>query len=152
MTTVFEKDLVLVPSAYAEPFLRTFFAVHHGPEGAGVRLVLRAGKTAHPVIAAIDRVQRPDAMTPCYAIHWESEDGAPYPAFAGELTIEADQDYNGFWVVLTGAYVPPGGVAAQLFDDAVGDRIARNTARTLLREIRVEIEALHRARTRSKAS
>jgi hypothetical protein len=152
LTIVSEKDLVLVPLASAEPFLRTFFAVHPGPEGASARLVLRAGNAAHPVIAAIERVQRPDDMTPCYSIHWESEGGGPYPAFDAELTVDADEDYNGFWVVLTGAYVPPGGAAGQLFDAAVGNRIARSTARALLRQMRVEVEALYHAQVRSKAS
>jgi hypothetical protein len=145
MATVSEKDLVLVPLASAEPFLRTFFAVHPGPENASARLALRAGKAAYPVIAAIERVRRPDAMTPCYSIHWESEGDGPYPAFDGELTVDADEDYNGFWVVLTGAYVPTGGAAGQLFDAALGNRIARSTARALLRQMRVEIEALYRA-------
>jgi hypothetical protein len=151
LTTLSEKDLVLVPLASAEPLLRTFFAVHPGPEGTSARLVLRAGNATHPVIA-IERVQRPDAMTPCYSIHWDSEGGSPYPAFDGELTVDADEDYNGFWVVLTGAYIPPGGAAGQFFDAAIGNRIARSTARSLLRQMRVEVEALYHAQVQSKAS
>jgi hypothetical protein len=145
MTSVSEKDLVLVPLASAEPFLRTFFAVHPGPGGSSARLVLRAGSAAHPVIADVERLQRPDAMTPCFSIHWEPEGAAIAPAFDGELTVDADADYNGFWVVLTGAYVPPGGAAGQLFDAALGKRVARSTARALLRQMRVEIEALYHA-------
>jgi hypothetical protein len=111
LTTVSEKDLVLVPPASAEPLLRAFFALH--PE--------------------FERVHQPDRITPCYAIHWESEGGGPYPVFDGELMVDADENFNGFWIVLTG-------------------RIARSTARTLLREMRVEIEALYQAGIQRKAS
>jgi len=126
LTTVSEKDLVLVPLAFAEPFLRTFFAVQRATQGTNARLVLRASNAAHSVI--------------CYTIHWESEGGGPYPAFDGELMVDADENFNGFWIVLTGAYVAPGGAAGQLFD-----------ARALLREMRVEIEALYRAEVQTKA-
>jgi hypothetical protein len=152
MATVSEKDLVLVPLASAEPFLRTFFGVHTEPESMRARLVLHAGNAAHAVIADIERVRPPDTMTPCYTIHWESESNGPYPAFDGELTVNADAGYNGFWIVLTGAYVPPGGPMGQLFDVALGNRIARMTARALLREMRVEIEALYHSQERAQAS
>ena len=143
LTVVSEKDLVLVPLVSAEPFLRTFFAAHAGPKRASARLVLRAGTASHALIAGVERVRPPGAMTPCFEIHWESERGGPYPAFDGELTVSPDADYNGFWILLTGAYVPPGGNAGQLFDAATGNCIAKSTARALLREMRVEIEALY---------
>jgi hypothetical protein len=152
LTTVSEKDLVLVPMTSAEPFLRTFFRAHPGPTGASARLVLHAGDAAHAVIASIERVKQPEAMTPCYTIHWDSEGGGTYPAFDGELMVDADENFNGFWIVLTGAYIPPGGAAGRVFDVAVGNRIARSTARALLREMRIEIEALYHAQTRSQAS
>jgi len=152
LTTVSEKDLVLVPLASAEPFLRTFFAAHAGPKGTSSHLVLHAGNAAHSVLADIEQVRPPDTVTPFYTIHWESKNGGPYPAFDGELTLNADADYNGFWLVLTGAYIPPGGAAGQLFDVTLGNLIARSTARALLREMRVEIEALYRAQERRKAS
>jgi len=152
ITTVSEKDLVLVPLASAEPFLRTFFAAHTGPKGMSSRLVLHAGTATHSVIAEIERVRPPDTMTSWYTIHWESENGGPFPSFDGELALNADADYNGFWIVLTGAYIPPGGAAGQLFDVAVGNRIAKSTARALLREMRVAIEALYHAQERSQAS
>ncbi len=47
---------------------------------------------------------------------------ASHPEFDGQLVVEADARFNGFWLILTGAF-------------------ARPTARALLREIRVEIEA-----------
>jgi hypothetical protein len=149
VSSISEKDLVLVPLASAEPFLRTFFAAHTGPESSSARLVLHAGNAAHAVIADIERVRPPDTMTPCYAIHWESESNGPYPAFDGEVTVNSDAAFNGFWIVLTGAYVPPGGPVGQLFDMALGNRIARMTARALLREMRIEIEALYHCAVRA---
>jgi hypothetical protein len=115
-------------------------------------VVLRAGKVAQPAVALIERVKHPGDMTPRYSIRWEAEGGGTYPEFDGELIVQADQDYNGFWLILTGAYVPPGGLAGRAFDATVGRRIASSTVRDLLREIRVDIEARFRAQEQSKAS
>ena len=142
MTSIVEKELVHAPLASADRLLQAFFAAHPAPEGAGAHIVLRAGEATQPAIVRLERVHRPEDMTPRYAIHWEAESGGPYPDFDGELNVEADEDYNAFWFLLNGSYEPPGGVAGQLFDAAIGHRIARATARGLLSQMRVETEAL----------
>jgi hypothetical protein len=150
MTSIVEKELVHAPLASADRLLQAFFAAHPAPDGAGARIVLRAGETAQPAIVGLERVHRPEDMTPRYAIHWEAEGGGPYPDFDGELSVDADEDYNTFWFVLNGTYEPPGGVAGQLFDAAIGRRIAEATARGLLSEMRVETETLFAAQERTK--
>jgi hypothetical protein len=152
VTAILEKDLILAPLASADRFLRAFLAAHPAPKGTGARIVLRVGEVAQPVIAALEPLRRPGEMTPHYTIHWAAENGGPYPEFDGELSVVADEDYNGFWLVLEGAYAPPGGSAGSLFDAAIGRRIAQSTTRGLLRELRVEIEALFRAQEGAKAS
>jgi hypothetical protein len=107
VTLLVERDLILAPLASADRFLRAFFA-------------------SHPAIAVVEPVQRPGDRTLLYSIHWEAERGGPHRKFDGELIVEADAAFNGFWLILTGA-------------------ITRSTARDLLREMRVEIEALARA-------
>lgn len=102
MTLNVERDLILAPLASADRFLRAFFA-------------------SHPAIAVVEPLRRPGDRTPRYSIHWEAEND-------GELIVEADEAFNGFWLILTGAF-------------------ARSTARDLLREMRVEIEALARAQS-----
>jgi hypothetical protein len=150
MTLIVEKDLVHAPLASADRLLQAFFAAHPAPDGAGARIVLHAGDAAQPAIVGLKRVHRPEDMTPRYAIHWEAEGGGLYPNFDGELNVDADEDYNAFWFVLNGSYVPPGGVAGQLFDAAIGRRVAEATARGLLGEMRVETEAIFAAQERAK--
>ena len=141
MTSIVEKELVHAPLASADRLLQAFFAAHPAPDGSGARIVLHAGEASEPAIVSLERMRRPEDMTPRYAIHWEAERTGPYPGFDGELSVEADVDYNAFWFVLDGSYEPPGGVAGKLFDAAIGRRIAESTARGLLSEMRVETEA-----------
>jgi hypothetical protein len=152
LTPVSEKEFVLVPWSSAEPFLRTAFSARSGPARATARIALSAGNVSHPLIIRVERVRPPDDPVPRFAIHWESERGGPYPEFDGELSVCADGDFDGFWIVLTGAYAPPGGTAGEIFDVALGSRIAQSTARALLRKMRDEIEALERTLEHSKAS
>lgn len=126
MTQLVEKDLVLAPLASADSFLHAFFASHPSPQG--------------------ERLPRSDDVTPRYSIRWKANEGGVWPAFDGELIVEGDEDYNGFWLILSGAHVPLG-----------GHRVASNAARDLLREIRVYIETAARAiiqssRTRRRAT
>jgi hypothetical protein len=150
MTSIVEKDLVHAPLASADRLLQAFFAAHPEPDGAGAHIVLRAGEAAQAAIVTLKRAHRPADMTPRYAIHWEAEGGGLYPNFDGELSVESDEDYNAFWFVLNGSYEPPGGVAGQLFDAAVGHRIAETTARGLLSEMRAETEAIFAAQESAK--
>jgi hypothetical protein len=152
MTKIAEKELVHAPLASADTFLRAFFAAHPAPEGAGARIVLHAGDAEKAVIFHLHPAHRPEDMTPRYAVRWQPEDDGPYPVFKGELTIGGDNDYSTFWLVLEGEYAPPGGVAGEVFDAVIGHRIARASARGLLREIRTEIESDFAARERAKPS
>ena len=152
MSAIVEKDLVHAPLASANYFLQAFLAAHPAPKGAGARITLHAGDAAQPAIVSLEPAHRPEDMTPRYRVHWEAEGGGHFPIFDGELTVGADDDYDAFWLLLDGAYAPPGGVAGQLFDAVVGHRIAATSARGLLTEIRLEIEALFTAQERAKPS
>jgi hypothetical protein len=152
MRPLAERDLILAPLASADDFLRAFFASHPAAQGAGSRIVLRAGGIQEPAAVTVERVRRPGDVTPRYSIHWDSENGGLYPEFDGELIVEADEAFTGFWITLIGAYEPPCGLAGRAFDAAVGQHIAQSTARHLLREMRAEIEARNRARKQRIAS
>src|ERR1700734_2836318 len=97
MTSIVEKELVHAPLASADRLLQAFFAAHPAPEGPRARIMLRAGDAAQPAIVELTQAHRPQDMTPRYAIHWEAEGGGLYPNFDGELSVEADEDYNAFW-------------------------------------------------------
>jgi hypothetical protein len=140
MTPIAEKHLVRAPLGAAHRLLQAFFAAHPAPKGAGARIALRAGDATQAAIVVLQQVHRPQDMTPHYKVHWEAEGGGPFPIFDGELIVGADEDYNAFWLQLAGVYVPPGGVAGQLFDSVIGRRIAEETSRRLLTEIAAAME------------
>ena len=150
MSTIAEKELVHAPLASAGVFLEAYFAAHASPAIDGARVVLRAGDAAHTAIVTLTPAHRPEDMTPRYHVHWEAEGGGPYPVYDGELRIGADDDYNAFWLVLDGAYAPPGGIVGKLFDAVAGRAIAAASARGLLADIRAQIELLFAAQERAK--
>jgi hypothetical protein len=150
MTAIVAKELVHAPLASANGFLNAFFATHAAPKGEGARILLHDGDAAHSVIATLQPAHRPEDMTPRYHLRWEAESGGPYPVYDGELYIGADEDYDAFWLVLDGAYAPPGGPAGKIFDAVIGRRIAAASARGLLTELRAEIEVLFSAQERAK--
>jgi hypothetical protein len=147
-----EKELVHAPLASANSFLQTFFANHAVPNGEGARIVLRVGNAAQSAIVSLHPAHRPADMTPRYRVHWEAESSGLFPIYDGELTIGADEDYNAFWLVLDGTYAPPGGAAGQLFDAMFGHRLAAASARSLLTDMRAEINSLFAAQERAKTA
>jgi hypothetical protein len=152
MTSIDEKELVHAPLASAGGFLEAYFAAHAGPKGDGARVTLHAGESAHTAIVTLTPAHRPEDMTPRFRVHWEAEDGGPYPIYDGELSIGADDDYDAFWLVLDGGYEPPGGPAGKVFDVVVGRGIAAAAARGFLAEIRTEIESRFGAQERAKTA
>jgi hypothetical protein len=98
----------------------------------------------------LEPAHRPEDMTPRYRVHWEGAEPGPYPVFAGELLIGADNDYDAFWLLLDGAYTPPAGIAGQVFDAVIGHRIATAVARNLLTEMRIAIETLFALQEQAK--
>jgi hypothetical protein len=136
-----EKVLVHAPLASAARFLDRYFTKHAGPKGDGARVELRAGDLSKHAVVTLVPEHRPGDMTPRYIVHWEAEEPGPYPVFDGVLTVAGDEDYNTFWLVLDGAYKPPGGIAGGLFDALVGHRIAETVTHGLFDAIRSEIEA-----------
>lgn len=142
MTPIAEKQLVRAPLGAAHRLLQAFFAAHPAPKGAGARVTLRAGDAAQSALVVLQQVHRPQDMTPHYKVHWEAEGGGPFPVFDGELSVGGDEDYNAFKLQLAGVYVPPGGLAGQVFDTVIGRRIAEETARRLLAEIGTTVETL----------
>ncbi len=71
-------------------------------------------------------------------LQWSPSEHLPLPAFAGLLTVRPASGKSE--LSLEGTYEPPFGVAGQLFDNVVGQRIAHGTVRGLLREIASFIE------------
>ena len=72
-------------------------------------------------------------------VSWQP--GGAFPNFSGTLSADADADGDGTMLSLVGRYEPPGGVAGEAFDAALGYRVARATLRDLLERIRDGMEA-----------
>jgi hypothetical protein len=74
------------------------------------------------------------------SIRWSPKGGGPFPTFAGVLGLSA-QSGGICLLMLEGDYEPPLGPAGEMFDAALGQRIARATAHELLRRIKTVMEA-----------
>lgn len=150
MSSISERQLVHAPLPSADRLLSAYLAAHRTTKGDGARLILHAANLSEPAIVSVAGAHRPADMTPRYAVHWEAEHGEGFPVFDGTLTIDADEDYTAFWLVLEGTYEPPGGLAGKTFDVLLGHRIAAETARNLLGAIREDTETAFAAEERSK--
>lgn len=69
-----------------------------------------------------------------WSIHWEPENGGPFPQFRGWLSVQyADGDVA--QLEIRGDYAPPLGIVGKGFDLVLGQRIAAQTCKNLLAEI-----------------
>ena len=150
MQLTLEKQLVHAPLAAAPHLIAAVLHEHLAPKGFGSRIVLHAGGVAQAAIVQISPIHRPADMTPRFAVRWEAEGDGPFPIFEGELNVEADEDYQSFFLTLEGGYEPPGGAAGQVFDAVIGRHVAVAAARGLLAQLCAEIEAGFAAEERTK--
>lgn len=139
MTEIAEKILVTAPLGSAARLLAHFMEQHPGPNGSA-RLTLRFRDLEAPALVSLTPDRQPGDMTPRYRVHWEAAEGAHYPVFDGALTVGGAEDYNAFWLILNGGYEPPGGIVGKVFDAVVGHKVAEETARGLLADMRDAIE------------
>ena len=78
---------------------------------------------------------QPDAI----ALAWDPKD-AVVPKFAGALHAERSESAHSI-LILEGEYRPPFGVVGAAFDAVLGQKIAKATAASLLRDIKSFIES-----------
>jgi len=150
MTRLRERRLVKAPLPSAHRLLDEVLTAHPAADGYAARFVLRSGQLEQPAIFSLQRAYLRGDMTPRYRLRWEAEGGGPFPRFNGELTIGANDDYDSFWLTIDGKYMPPHGIVGELFDRAVGHRIAEASTRGLLAQVQTEIEQRFRAEEGAK--
>jgi hypothetical protein len=153
MTKLYEAVEVSCSPREAETRMAQFFQARRGPQDA-LRLHLRVpmGGTDSSRYA-FDREVRvtlrlardESGLNDVLHIAWQPEGTSMLPKFDGTLIVGADSDARHSVLELRGNYVPPMGAAGQLFDEAIGHRIAQSTARELLDDIRRSIEASREA-------
>jgi hypothetical protein len=73
-------------------------------------------------------------------IDWSPEGAAVFPRFSGTLLVCGREGPGRSYIELDGSYAPPLGSAGQIFDAAIGHRIAKATARELLADVKAAIE------------
>ena len=71
-------------------------------------------------------------------IKWIPEGTGVFPRFEGILIVRSHDEKSS--IELDGSYTPPFGVAGQVFDAAIGHRIADATARELLKDLKAAVE------------
>ena len=87
-----------------------------------------------------------------WIVDWTPEPGGRYPSFRGTLTVRADEDYTGAILELEGSYAPPMGAMGQVFDAALGRRIAGSTMRRLLSSIGDEMTSRYEREEAAKVA
>ncbi len=141
MSTIVARINIACPLASAARHLEQYFAVHQQADGTHAVIDLSVNSTLkHSVIVKMQRKHVAGEMTPHYSVGWTPQGGGPFPDFAGELAIEADDDYNSCFLQLDGSYEPPLGLPGKMFDAMLGKTIAQSTGDHLLQTIRDFIE------------
>jgi len=142
MATVHERIYIEAPYTQAVVAFERRLGIAVGADAGICALTLvlptLAGHdVARVATAATQRLAAEANYTTRYAITWGSGsvDGVPTPGFSGTLTLSAGESYHETRLEMNGSYKPPGGFVGDLFDDAVGGRIAHASLSALLDEV-----------------
>jgi len=143
MSELLERRIVACPYHLAQGYLAQSVEARADSGETGtltLSLAVPGGELVKDVVVRFGRAVDPMHFDQPWQIHWKPQAG-PYPDFEGELAVRADETYATSQLELRGAYRPPGGALGEVFDWAVGTRIARATAQALLERIGGGMEA-----------
>jgi hypothetical protein len=143
MARLRERTSVDLPIELTRAGLERFFASLRQKDGTSrIRLrVLTDGPTLGLSIDRAVRIQAyPAADGDSICVTWAPEGTTVFPTFEGSLAIAADGNPNATFIELDGSYDPPFGAAGQIFDAAIGQRIAQATAREFLKDLKDAVE------------
>jgi hypothetical protein len=150
MTRLRDKTTVERPTEQTRERLERFFVSLRGRDGiARLRLRVPTDGAKHGYGISFDREvrvearQTNDAERPCdfIEIAWMPEGTLVLPRFDGKLSVCANSNPDACYIELDGSYTPPFGAAGQIFDAAIGHRIAQATAREFLKDLKAAAEA-----------
>lgn len=140
MTHIYERIFLKCPYVRAREYLRE--SLEAAADGQTVQslpltapLAFVPGTLEKNVLVRYERGKDPLHFDEPWNVYWTPDGGGPYPDFAGELTVRADESYRGAVLELQGDYVPPFGPVGRAFDLVLGAKIASATAKDLLRQI-----------------
>lgn len=148
MTRLRESTFVETAAQQSLARLDQFFASLRGKDGVA-RIRLRVPTHGPTRQVSIDREVRVEArrtrgeasLADLMLITWMPEGTAVFPSFEGTLIVRASREGDACSIELDGSYSPPFGAAGQVFDAAIGHRIAQATARELLKDLKRAIES-----------
>lgn len=157
MTHIYERLFLRCPYVRAREYLR--LALESAADGKSEQtLPLTAplsfvpGTLEKKVLVRYERGSDPLHFDEPWNVYWTPEGGGPYPDFAGELTVRADESYRGAMLELTGDYAPPFGAVGRAFDMVIGAKIASSTAKSLLQQIGASMEERYQTEEAAKGN
>jgi hypothetical protein len=147
MTHLRERTAVECPLAEADARLDAYFEALRSADGVA-RVRLRVPVDGPALGVSLDREVRIEAarardernLNDLIRIAWRPEGKAVFPHFEGTLVTWASDTNKATYIELEGEYAPPFGAAGQVFDEAIGHRLAQLTAREFLSDIKRAIE------------
>jgi hypothetical protein len=149
MTHLRERAEVDCPLAETEARLDAYFESLRSADGiARMRLRVPVNGLASGLGVSFDREVRVEArrardeenLNDITRITWSPEGRAVFPQFEGTLVTWGSDNGKASYVEIDGAYEPPFGAAGEIFDEAIGRRLAFLTAREFLRDLKRAIE------------
>ena len=152
MTNISEAVYVDCPPERAKAYLLKHFEnPDQNAERATIRLSASIGAAAgthvtvaRDAIATLAPAPGGNGLEYRVRIEWTPTTKEPLPKFNGVFHVQWDEEYGRCRLVLEGSYEPPLGLIGKAFDAAVGHKIAQDTARSLLEQLRTEIESARR--------
>jgi hypothetical protein len=144
-----ERIAVEVPVESAEAGLIAFFDAREDANGV-TRMRLRVPMDGAIALEREVRIEARETrddqnLNNVMRIAWQPEGTVMFPRFEGTLVVWGEDDPQRSFVELSGHYTPPLGAAGQIFDEAIGYRIAQATAQQFLGDIKREIDARGRS-------
>ncbi|MBV8345086.1 MAG: hypothetical protein JO190_08875 [Candidatus Eremiobacteraeota bacterium] len=149
MTHLHAQMAVKCPLTETEARLGAYFESLRSEDGvARMRLRVPMTGSSSALGLSLDREVRVEAargrdeenLNDVTRIRWSPEGKAIFPKFEGKLVVWAGDDSASSRIEIDGDYLPPFGAAGQVFDEAIGHRIAESTAREFLKDIKRAIE------------
>jgi hypothetical protein len=141
-----ERIVVGCPYEKAEAKLLAFFSALENGDGVTrmrLRVILDGTSLAlEREVRVVARAMRDEAnLNKVVEIAWEPEGTVMFPRFEGTLSVWSEDDPARSFIELRGQYTPPLGAAGQVFDDAIGFKIAQSTAQQFLNDVKASVEA-----------
>lgn len=142
MTSVFEIQPLRTPYTGAREALRTVVETamqRQGNTKGCLHARLGPATLKNSALVTFAPAHDETRFAELWLVHWCPENARPFPVFDGSISVHGEQDGSA-QLEISGDYVPPAGVLSIGFDLTIGQRIASETCKNLLREIAKQIE------------